>query len=760
MSTDLIDPICGMKVAQPPAISYSYKGKTYGFCCEHCKEKFLADPEKALHPVPAEPAPAGTVYYCPMCPGMEQDHPGSCKKCGMNLEPKLGGGIAAAQAAADSERQEFRSLLKKFILSLGLTFAMLLLNTLCGDKRVTIPGNLVLTAVLLFGPARFLLKRGIDSVRTLHFNMFTLILLGIGTAFTVSLGNMLFFRSLPDSMLQDGYPKVFFTEAAMIAALVILGQLLEARARAKTSEALRALLDLAPPTARKVCCCGTVKTVPLEEIKPGDRLRVTPGDKVPLDGVILSGNGSIDKSLLTGEPLPEECTVGSKVFSGTVNLAGSFDFTAEKVGSDTVLSRLIALVAEAQSSRPPARKLVDTVSAVFVPVVLLCAGISFSVWTWYAHDPVQGITSAIAVLLVACPCALGLAAPMSITVAAGIGAKAGVLIRDAGALEIFRQVRTIVLDKTGTVTGGRPRLTEILSDGTQQERDHLLAVAAAAESFSSHPLAQAITDGAKERNLALPEASHFSGTPGLGIRAETDGKSILAGNAGWMRSNQIPIPEETAGLDRILQAGQTPVYVAEDGKFLGILVIMDPVRPEAEEVVKQLRSRKIRVILLSGDRQSAAEAVAAKLGITDAIGDVLPEKKFETIKSLQSSGKIAMVGDGINDAAALAVADVGIAIGGGADAAMQNAGITLPGKDLNGIVRALDLSHALHRNIRQNLFFAFFYNVLAIPAAAGLLYPLFGWHFSPVLGSLAMSLSSVSVIANALRLKKTAFRKK
>ncbi|MBO5689100.1 MAG: copper-translocating P-type ATPase, partial [Lentisphaeria bacterium] len=690
----------------------------------------------------------------------EQDHPGSCKKCGMNLEPKLAGGIAAAQAAADSEKQEFRALRNKFILSLGLTFALLLLNAFSGDRGLTIHAGLVITAVLLSGPARFLLTRGFESVKTLRFNMFTLILLGIGTAFTVSLGNMLFVRSLPPSMLHDGYPKVFFMEAAMIATLVILGQLLEARARAKTSEALRSLLDLAPPTARKVCCCGTVKTVPLEEIKPGDRLRVTPGDKVPLDGVILSGSGSIDRSLLTGEPLPEECTVGSKVFSGTVNLAGSFDFTAEKVGSDTVLSRLITLVAEAQASRPPARKLVDTVSAVFVPVVLLCAVISFSVWTWYAHDPVQGITSAIAVLLVACPCALGLAAPMSITVAAGIGAKAGILIRNAGSLEIFRQVRTIVLDKTGTVTEGRPRLTEILSDGNQQERDHLLAVAAAAENFSSHPLAKAITGGAQERNLALPAADHFSGTPGLGIRAEVAGKTVLAGNAEWMKSNQITLPEATTGLDRILTAGHTPVYVAEDGKLLGHLVINDPIRQEAPEVVKKLQSRKIRVILLSGDRQAAAEAVAAKLGITDVIGDVLPEKKFETVKSLQSSGKIAMVGDGINDAAALAAADVGIAIGGGADAAVQNAGITLLGKDLNGIVRALDLSYALRRNIRQNLFFAFFYNVLAIPAAAGLLYPLFGCHFSPVLGSLAMSLSSVSVIANALRLKKTAFRKK
>ncbi|MBQ7392866.1 MAG: heavy metal translocating P-type ATPase [Lentisphaeria bacterium] len=759
----MIDPICGMTVAQPPKISCRYNGKTYGFCCERCKDKFLADPEKALHPEPAAPAPDGTVYFCPMCPGVEQDHFGSCPVCGMDLEPKLSsGGIAAAQAAAQNEDREFRSLRRKFVLALALTVIMLVLKILL-HMQAAHPGWQILsggiiTTLLLAWPARFLLKRGVDSVKTWHFNMFTLILLGIGTAWGVSLGNLIFCRFLPETMMQNGFPKVFFMEAAMIATLVLLGQMLESRARAKTSEALRALLDLAPPTARKVCCCGTVKTVPLDEIQIGDRIRVMPGDKVPLDGVILSGSGSIDKSLLTGEPVPEECSVGSQVISGTVNLAGSFDFTAEKVGKDTMLSRMISLVAEAQTSRPPARKLVDTVSAVFGPVVLICAIAAFAVWTWGAGNPVMGLTSAIAVLLIACPCALGLATPMSIAVAAGVGARAGILIRDAGALEVFRQVKTIVLDKTGTVTEGKPRLTEVLSEGGQAERDHLLAIAAAAENFSEHPFARAVVDAASERNLAIPEAGDFAGTPGKGIRAVVAGKTVLAGNAGWMQENNIPLAPQT-GLDRILEAGQTPVYVAEDGRFLGILVLMDPIRKEAPGVIAALQARKVRVVLLSGDQQIAAESAAAKLGITEAVGNVLPEKKFETIHRLQLSGKTAMVGDGINDAAALAAADVGIAMGGGADVAMKNAGITLMGKDLNGIVKALDLSHALHRNIRQNLFFAFFYNILAVPVAAGVLYPLFGWHFSPVLGSLAMSLSSVSVITNALRLKRTAFKK-
>ena len=751
--SDMLDPICGMKVAQPPKISCQYQGRTYGFCCEHCKTKFLADPEAALHPAPKKPAPAGTVYFCPMCPGVEQDHFGSCPVCGMDLEPKLSsGGIAAAQAAAENEKQEFRTLRNKFILSLLLALVLPISSHFLTGNWSKIFTGLLFTTVLLAWPARFLLKRGVDSVKTLHFNMFTLILLGIGTAYLVSLGNILFCKYLPDSMIQGGVPKVFFMESAMIATLVLLGQMLESRARAKTSEALRALLDLAPPTVRKVCCCGTVKTVPLADIQPGDRIRVTPGDKVPLDGIILSGSGSIDKSLLTGESIPEECGVGSQVTSGTVNLAGSFDFTAEKVGKDTVLSRMIALVAEAQTSRPPARKLVDTVSAVFVPVVLLCAICAFVFWTWTAHDPVQGITSVIAVLLVACPCALGLAAPMSITVAAGAGARAGILIRDAASLEIFRQVKTIVLDKTGTLTEGRPRLTEVLSNGNQAERDHLLAIAAAAEKFSSHPFAKAITDAAKERNIPIPAAGDFSGTPGKGIRAVADGKTVLAGNAEWMQENHVSLDTQT-GLDRILAAGQTPIYVAEDGKLLGILVLMDPIRKEAPEVIRKLQEQKIKVVLLSGDQQKTAEAVAARLGITEVYGNVLPEKKFEIIRTLQSSGRVAMAGDGINDAAALAAADVGIAMGGGADAAIQNAGITLLGKDLNGIVKAQDLSRALHRNIRQNLFFAFIYNILAIPAAAGLLYPVFGCHFSPVVGSLAMSLSSVSVIINALRLK-------
>ena len=754
--SEMIDPICGMKVAQPPKISCQYQGKTYGFCCEHCKTKFLADPEKALHPAPRKtaPAPAGTVYFCPMCPGVEQDHFGSCPVCGMDLEPKLStGGIAAAQAAAENEKQEFRTLRNKFILSLLLALAMLSSSLFLTGHWSKIFAGLFFATVLLTWPARFLLKRGMDSVKTLHFNMFTLILLGIGTAYLVSLGNILFCKYLPESMVHAGVPKVFFMEAAMIATLVLLGQMLESRARAKTSEALRALLDLAPPTVRKVCCCGTVKTIPLADVQPGDRIRITPGDKVPLDGTILSGRGSIDKSLLTGESIPEECTVGSKVTSGTINLDGSFDFTAEKVGKDTALSRLIALVAEAQTSRPPARKLVDTVSAVFVPAVLLCAISAFVFWTWAAHDPVQGITSAIAVLLVACPCALGLAAPMSITVAAGVGAGSGILIRDAASLEIFRQVKTIVLDKTGTLTEGRPRLTEVLAAGDQDDRDHQLAVAAAAEKFSSHPFARAVTDAAEERNLSVPEAENFSGTPGRGIRAEVAGKVVLAGNAEWMQENQISLEQNYAGMARLLAAGQTPVYVAEDGKILGILVLMDPIRPEAADVIRKLHSRQLRTVLLSGDRQATAEAAAAELGIQEVIGEVLPEKKFEIIRSLQASGRVAMAGDGINDAAALAAADVGIAMGGGADAAIKNAGITLTGKDLNGIVRAWDLSRALHRNIRQNLIFAFLYNILAIPAAAGLLYPVFGCHFSPVAGSLAMSLSSVSVIINALRLK-------
>ena len=763
LAPPLVDPVCGMTVAEPAKVACEYQGKKYGFCCEHCRARFLANPDKYLHPEPASPPPAGTVYFCPMDAGVEQDHPGSCPICGMALEPRLdgAGGIAAAREAAAEEKRDSRRLLGAFLLSLGLTLAVCVLSMYSRNPWGPVLLGFAMSSLILAGPAKFLVVRGLESFRGLHFNMFTLILLGLGTSYLASIVRIVIrLRECLQSGSFGGAPQVYFMETAMIATLVLLGQFLEARSRAKTSEALRALLDLAPPVASRVLSDGSTETVPLDQVQVGDTLRVRPGEKVPVDGTVISGRGSLDKSLLTGEPMPEECGPGAHVAAGTVNTAGAFDFTAEKIGADTLLARMIALVAEAQSSRPPARKLVDAAAAVFVPVIVLCALATFAVWTWGFGDMPTGLSCMITVLVIACPCALGLATPMSIVVATGVGAKNGILVRDAAALEALRKVRTVVLDKTGTVTEGRPRLTEVLSSGDQALRDRLLADAAAAENFSEHPLAKTVVDAAHERNLALPSAEDFSGTPGRGIRAKVGSHDLLAGNAEWMRENNISTDAGQTGLDRVLAAGQTPVYVAEDGVLLGILVIADPVRPEAADVIRELAARGMETVLLSGDDPATVEATAKKLGIARFVGGVLPDRKFAEVRALQKDGAVAMVGDGVNDAAALAAADVGIAMGGGADVAMKNAGITLLGKDLAGLVKARDLSFSLDRNIRQNLFFAFVYNILAVPLAAGVLYPIFGWSFSPAVGSLAMSLSSVSVITNALRLRKTAFAKR
>ncbi len=759
----LIDPVCGMTVAEPAKISCDHLGTRYGFCCEHCRERFLADPAKYLKPQaePAEkPDGAGTVYFCPMCPGVESDRRSACPKCGMMLEPKLSSGsIRAALAARTEERCEYRLLVCKFILSLVLTVGMI--GGMLFLKEANMPGWRIFTGfaaatILLAWPGRFLLVRGIVSIRTLHFNMFTLILLGIGASYLASIADLILAPWLPESMRDGGWPRVYFQEAAMIATLILFGQVLEARARAKTSEALNALLDLAPPVASRIRPDGSLETVELDEVRPGDLLRIRAGEKIPVDGTVTGGLGAVDKSLMTGESMPESCGRGSAVIAGTLNTSGSFDIRAEKLGDETMLARMIALVAEAQASRPPARRLVDTVSAVFVPVVLLCSIGAFGVWTWGYGNLEMGFSSGIAVLLIACPCALGLAAPMSIVVAIGIAAKHGILVRDAGTLEAIRHVRNVILDKTGTVTEGRPRLMEILTDSKQSEREHLLAIAAAVERHSSHPLAKAVAEAAEERHLAIPEAVGFAAVPGMGVSARVDGAEVLIGSGEWMKVHQVDMTSLPSGMERVLSAGETVFFVAESGCLLGAPVVSDPVRPETLPAVEALQKRGIRLTLLSGDDPKTAAAAGRQLGITDVVGGVLPEKKYEIVRARQREGITAMVGDGINDAAALAAADVGIAMGGGADAAMKSAGMTLLGRDLGGLVRAMDLGTALGRNTRQNLFFAFIYNILAIPLAAGVLYPVFGWHFSPVIGCLAMSLSSVSVIANALRLKRMA----
>ncbi len=767
MKTQAIDPVCHMTVDTATCPDAEYGGERYYFCCTACRDKFLSAPEKYLHPTP-EPNPAakvgsgsdgdarGTVYVCPMDPEVRERRPGACPKCGMDLEPQTD---ASALDGSPEDDDAYRLSRRNFLISLLMTALLVVINTRpgwVGLRRDALSDMLQLfgCSLLLFGPARSLLLRGVASLRRMNLNMFTLILLGVGTAYGYSVYGVFGYRSLPESMLtESGRAQLYFEPAAMITTFIMLGQLLEARARAKTGQAIRDLIRFAPPTASLVGADGGVTSVPVGDVKVGDVLRVRPGDRIPVDGVLVSGESYVDESMLTGEPTPAAKRTGDEVSAGTLNGQGTFDFEARRVGSETLLSRIVALVREAQRSRPQVQRLVDNVSAIFVPAVVVCALAAFSVWTFALHDLKFGLLTAVAVLLVACPCVLGLATPMSITVGLGLGARNGILVRNAEAMESMRKVSVILLDKTGTLTQGKPTVTGLIAaEGVSEEE--LLKAAASPERYSEHPIGRALVQAAGDRGLKLPEAGGFRSFPGSGVSATVDGTAVYVGNARFMRDNGIDTAALDARFGSALSSGATVVCVAAGSRLLGGAVVSDPVRPGAKAAVAEMKSLGMTPVLLTGDQAVSAGAVAGELGIDAVVAEATPQKKFDIVSEYQTGhAVVAMVGDGINDAAALARADVGIAMGTGTDVAMQSADITLPGGDIAAVCRARRLSAAVYRNIRGNLWFAFVYNVLMIPLAAGVFYPALGWLLRPELGSLAMSLSSVSVVSNALRLR-------
>lgn len=744
------DPVCGMTVnPQSAAGTSSYKGQTYHFCSKSCVAKFEANPEKYLNPE-AEPEAMGSVseakpgpatasveYTCPMDPEIRQIGPGVCPKCGMALEP-----ASFSLATLDEVNPEYVDMRRRFWWSAGPTAALLVLMY-AGVHAPWIEFTIATPVVLWAGWPLF--QRGWASIRNRSLNMFTLIATGTGTAYLYSLIATVAPGIFPSSFrVHGGAPAVYFEPAAVIVTLVLLGQVLELRARGQTSSAIKSLLGLAPNTARRIRTNGTEQDVSLAEVRPGDRLRVRPGERIPVDGSVLKGASFIDESMITGEPMPVEKTAGAQVTGGTLNGTGAFVMKAERVGAETLLARIVQMVSEAQRSRAPIQRLADVVASWFVPAVIAVAVVTFIVWSIFGPEPrlAYGLVNAVAVLIIACPCALGLATPMAIMVGTGRGATAGVLIRNAEALEAMSTVDTLVVDKTGTLTEGKPKL--VTADDTE-----VLTLAASVERLSEHPLAAAVVSGAMERSLPLAEARDFRAMPGRGVSGVVEGHRVFIGNA-------AP-PELDERAKQLMQDGQTVVYVTIDDRPSGMLGITDPVKGSALAAVQRLRSEGLRVVMLTGDHQATAGVVARKLGIDEVHAEVLPDRKAEIVAKLQAEGRrVAMAGDGINDAPALARAQVGIAMGTGTDIAIESAAITLVKGDLNGIVRARALSQATMRNIRQNLFFAFAYNTLGVPIAAGVLYPFFGILLSPIIASAAMTFSSVSVIANALRLRRSA----
>jgi Cu+-exporting ATPase len=697
------------------------------------------------------------IYTCPMHPQIEQEHPGNCPICGMTLEPKT------VVAGSEEDNAELRDMTRRFWIGAALALPVFILGMahLFPNAPTWVASDwsrwlqfILSTPVVLWGGWPFFV-RGWQSVRNRSLNMFTLIAMGVGVAYLYSAVVMLFPQLFPPSFQQHGKIGVYFESAAIITVLVLLGQVLELRARSRTSSAIRALLDLAPQKAH-VLRNGQEIDVLLVEIHVGDQLRVRPGEKIPVDGKIIEGRTSVDESMITGESMPVEKGPGDKVIGGTINQTGSILMVAEKVGAETVLSRIVQMVAEAQRSRAPIQGLADKVSAWFVPAVIIIAALTFIVWASVGPDPrfAYAIVNAVAVLIIACPCALGLATPMSIMVGVGRGAQEGVLIKNAEAIEMMEKVDTLVVDKTGTLTEGKPRLAAIIASDSATKNE-LLAAAAAVEDQSEHPLARAIVQGAKDRRLSIPRTANFQSSTGGGVTGEVSGRIVLVGKPEFLKTQNIRDLDKLESKAADLQAqGQTVMFVAIGGRAVGILAVSDPIKESAPAVTEHLHRLGIKIIMLTGDNERTARAVADKLSISEVEAGVEPQRKHERVRQLrQQSYIVAMAGDGINDAPALAAADVGIAMGTGTDVAMESADITLVKGDLRGIEKAIRLSRAVMRNIRQNLFFAFIYNALGIPIAAGALYPLFGWLLSPMIAGAAMSLSSVSVIANALRLR-------
>ncbi|RWH72036.1 heavy metal translocating P-type ATPase [Mesorhizobium sp.] len=753
------DPVCGMSVDRASARHFvRHDSQGFYFCSAVCRGKFEAEPAKYLagRPEP-QPMPKGTQYTCPMHPEIIRDKPGSCPICGMALEPM---GVPTGDEGPNPELVDFT---RRFWVSAALSVPLLIFamapmlglsfeNLIDGRTKTWV--ELALASPVVLWAAFPFFHRGWDSVVNRSPNMWTLISLGVGAAYLYSVVAALFPDIFPHQFRgHDGAVPVYFEAAAVIVALVFLGQVLELRARERTGSAIRALLDLAPKTARLIGVDGSEKDVPLDSVQTGDRLRIRPGDAVPVDGIVLEGRSAVDESMITGEPLPVEKTEGSALTGGTLNKNGSLVMRAEKVGAETTLSRIVEMVAKAQRSRAPIQGLADRVSSYFVPAVVLVAIVAFIAWALLGPQPslIFAIVSAVSVLIIACPCALGLATPMSIMTATGRGAHAGVLIKEAAALERFASVDTLIVDKTGTLTEGKPRLTDVVPAGDIDENE-LLGLAAALEKGSEHPLAEAIVEGAVARGMKLAEAVGFEAVTGKGVSGTVSGRKVALGNGAMMADLGVETP--AANAEAMQAEGKTAMFVAVDGGFAGIVAVADPVKATTAEAIKALHDRGLRIIMATGDNERTAKAIAGKLGIDEVRAGLLPDEKGALVEQLRAGGAgVAMAGDGVNDAPALAGADVGIAMGTGADVAVESAGITLVKGDLNGIVRARTLAQATIRNIRQNLFFAFLYNVLGVPVAAGVLYPLTGTLLSPMIAAAAMSLSSVSVITNALRLR-------
>ncbi len=757
------DPVCGMHVdaSRPPGGSAEHAGRVFFFCSPRCRAKFVAEPARYAEPQP-RPAtvPSGVEYTCPMHPEIVRFGPGSCPICGMALEPRTG-------AAVGEENAELREMARRFWVSAALAIPLLsiaMLEYVVPLER-WLPGrSSILLALLLATPictwaAWPFYVRAVQSVRNRHLNMFTLIGLGVFVAFAYSLVAALLPGIFPVSFRDDqGRVGVYFEVAGVIVTLILLGQVLELRARSSTSAAIKKLLGLNPKTARRIGDGGAEEDVPLDAVAVGDRLRVRPGEKIPVDGVVLEGNSSVDESMVSGEPIPSEKGPGDRVVGATVNGTGSLVMRADRVGSDTLLSRIVAMVAEAQRSRAPIQKLVDVVSAYFVPAVIVIAIVTFVVWGVVGPDPrmAHALVNAVAVLIIACPCALGLATPMSIMVATGKGATLGVLFRNAEAIETLRKVDTLVVDKTGTLTEGKPRLASVVPAPGFDEPE-LLRLAGTLERGSEHPLAAAILRGAEEREITLGQTSGFESLTGKGVRGSVDGRAVALGNLVLMTDLRVSLGSLAERAESLRADGQTVMFLAVDGALAGLLGVADPIKESTPEAIRELHREGLRIVMLTGDSSTTARAVAAKLGLDDVVAEVLPDQKAEVVRQLQRAGRfVAMAGDGINDAPALAQAQVGIAMGTGTDVAMESAPVTLVKGDLRGIVRARHLSRLTMRNIRENLFFAFVYNTLGVPIAAGVLYPFFGLLLSPMIAAAAMSLSSVSVIGNALRLRRTA----
>ncbi|WP_421929312.1 heavy metal translocating P-type ATPase [Neoaquamicrobium sediminum] len=753
------DPVCGMQVEiKEGARTRDYDGETFHFCSAGCQEKFDADPyfyasgnaKKA-----GQKAQPGTQYTCPMHPEIVRDEPGSCPICGMALEPMV---------PSDEPSHELVDFTRRMWISAAAAVPLIIITMgeLVGldvrgwmGHRLSVYAEFVLATPVILWAALPFFRRGIDSIRNVSPNMWTLISLGVGAAYLYSLVATFAPGVFPAEYRMGHGVGTYYEAAVVIVALIFVGQVLELRARERTGDAIRALLDLAPKTARRILADGSEYDAPLENIVEGDLLRVRPGDSVPVDGEVVEGRSSVDESMITGEPVPVEKVEGDRVTGGTINKNGTLAVRATQVGADTVLSQIVEMVAGARRSRAPIQGLADKVSSIFVPTVVVIAIIAFGLWLWAGPEPALAfaIASAVSVLIIACPCALGLATPISITTAAGRGAQAGVLIKDAEALERMARVDTVIVDKTGTLTEGKPRLTDVVAlHGDEAE---VLGLAAALERGSEHPLAEAIVAGAKDRSLSLETAEDFEAVTGKGVHGTVGGRKVALGNAAMMTDLGLSTDEAEAEADTLRADGKTAMFVAVDGTLAGIVAVADPIKETTEAAIRDLHALGLTIIMATGDNRRTAEAVASKLGIDEVRAGVLPEDKQKLVEELRAKGKsVAMAGDGVNDAPALAAADVGIAMSTGADVAVESAGITLMRGDLVGLVRARKLAVATLRNIKQNLFFAFVYNAAGVPVAAGVLYPLTGLLLSPMIAAAAMSLSSVSVITNALRLRR------